>query len=136
METEPCVKSDSVEDYRRLTEEFEPDSAGSEAPGSNPDAQIYGIRWPANRLTYGQLQALRRISKDVRLPITQLLKDAVDVYLMVLQREMQAMMVAEQAGQPEISESDVPAGEATSFDQQLVAESGAAEMPDENSPTG
>ena len=119
-----------------LTEEFESDSAGSEAPGSNPDAQIYGIRWPANRLTYGQLQALRRISKDVRLPITQLLKDAVDVYLMVLQREMRAMMVAEQAGRPEISELDDPAGDAANFDQQLVAESEPPVTPDENSPTG
>ena len=119
-----------------LTEEFEPDSAGSEAPGSNPDAQIYGSRWPANRLTYGQMRTLRQISKDVRLPITQLLKDAVDVYLIVIQREMQAMMVAELAGRPEISESDVPAGEVTSFDQQLVAESEAAVTPDENSPTG
>lgn len=136
METEPCVKSDSVEDYRRLTEEFEPDSAGSEAPGSNPDAQIYGIRWPANRLTYGQLQALRRISKDVRLPITQLLKDAVDVYLMVLQREMQAMMVAEQAGRPEISEFDVTADERTDSDRLAVAEGAAPESSDENSPTG
>ena len=130
------MKRNSVEDSCRLTQEFEPVSANSDAPGSHPDAQIYGIRWPANRLTYGQLQSLRRISKDVRLPITQLLKDAVDVYLMVIQREMQAMMVAEQAGQPEISESDVPTGEATSFDQQLVAESGAAKMPDENRPTG
>ena len=67
----------------------------------------------------------------MRLPITQLLKDAVDVYLMVLQREMQAIMVAESAGRPEISESDMPTGEATSFDQQLVAESKAAVTPDE-----
>lgn len=52
------------------------------------------------------MQTLRQISKDVRVPITQLLKDAVDVYLIVIQREVQAMMVAEQAGQPEVSESD------------------------------
>ena len=136
MEIEHCVKPDSVEDSRRLTEDLDPDSAGSEAPGANPDAQFYGMRWPANRLTYGQLQALRRISKDVRLPITQLLKDAVDVYLMVLQREMRAMMVAEQAGRPEISESDVPAVEATELDRQLVAEDGVPLTPDENSPTG
>jgi hypothetical protein len=126
----------SVAESRGLTEEFEPDSAGSEAPGSNPNAEFYGMRWPANRLTYGQMKNLRQISKDVRLPITQLLKDAVDVYLMVLQREMQAIMVAESAGRSEISESDIPADEATSFDQQLVAESEAAVTPDENSPTG
>ena len=42
----------------------------------------------------------------MRVPITQLLKDAVDVYLVVLQREMQAMMVAEQAGQSDDSKSD------------------------------
>jgi len=82
------------------------------------------------------MRTLRQISKDVRLPITQLLKDAVDVYLMVIQREMQAMMVAEQAGRPEISESDVRTGAVTSFDQQLVAESGVTDQPDENSPTG
>ncbi len=57
------------------------------------------------------MQTLRQISKDVRLPITQLLKDAVDVYLYLLQREVQAMMVAEQAGQPEVSESDATAAE-------------------------
>ena len=52
------------------------------------------------------MQTLRQISKDVRLPITQLLKDAVDVYLVVIQREIQAMMVAEQTGKPEDSTSD------------------------------
>ena len=57
------------------------------------------------------MQTLRQISKDVRLPITQLLKDAVDVYLIVIQREVQAMMVAEQAGQPEVRESDAAASE-------------------------
>ncbi len=81
---------------RGLTEQHEPASASPERPGKDPDSLIYGIRWPANRLTYGQMQTLRQISKDVRVPITQLLKDAVDVYLVVLQREMQAVMVAEQ----------------------------------------
>lgn len=86
-----------------LTDEFKPDSVGSETLASNPDAQIYWICWLANRLTCGQPQALRRISEDVRLRITQLLNNAVDVYLMVLHREKQAMMVAEQAGRPETS---------------------------------
>ena len=83
---------------RGLTEQIEPTSASFESVVKNPDSLIYGIRWPANRLTYRQLQALRQISKDVRVPITQLLKDAVDIYLHLLQREVQAMMVAEQAG--------------------------------------
>lgn len=119
-----------------LTEQNEPGSAGSESRIGNPDSKIYGSKWPANRLTYGQMRTLRQISKDVRLPITQLLKDAIDVYLMVIQREMQAMMVAEQAGRAEISESDAPGSEATSLDRQLVAENGAEVTPDENSPTG
>ena len=87
----------SVAESRGLTEQLEPDSAGSESRVVNPDSQIYGSKWPANRLTYGQMRTLRQISKDVRVPVTQLLKDAVDVYLTVIQREMQAMMVAEQA---------------------------------------
>lgn len=96
---------------RGLTEHCEPASASSDRPVKNPDSLIYGIRWPANRLTYGQMQTLRQISKDVRVPITQLLKDAVDVYLIVLQREMQAMMVAEQAGKSEDSKSDATVSE-------------------------
>ena len=96
---------------RGLTEQCEPASASSERPVKNPDSLIYGIRWPANRLTYGQMQTLRQISRDVRVPITQLLKDAVDVYLHLLQREVQAMMVAEQAGQPEDSTSDATVSE-------------------------
>ena len=93
-------------EFRGLTEQCESASASSGRLVKDPDSLIYGIRWPANRLTYGQMQTLRQISKDVQVPITQLLKDAVDVYLLVLQREMQAMMVAEQAGQPEAGESD------------------------------
>ena len=96
---------------RGLTEQCEPASASSERPVKNPDSLIYGIRWPANRLTYGQMQTLRQISRDVRVPITQLLKDAVDVYLIVLQREMQAMMVAEQAGKSEDCKSDATIAE-------------------------
>jgi len=48
------------------------------------------------------------------LPVTQLLKDAVDVYLIVIQREMHAMMVAEQADghqEGESSAKDVQAVE-------------------------
>jgi len=54
------------------------------------------------------------VAKDVRLPVTQLLKDAVDVYLIVIQREMHAMMVAEQADghqEGESSAKDVQAVE-------------------------
>ena len=126
----------SVAESRGLTEQLEPDSAGSESRVGNPDSQIYGSKWPANRLTYGQMRTLRQISKDVRVPITQLLKDAVDVYLMVIQREMQAMMVAEQAGRPEISEFDVTADERTDSDRLAVAEGADPESSDENSPTG
>ena len=97
---------------RGLTEQLEPDSAVSVSRLENPDSPIYGIRWPANRLTSSQMRTLRQISKDVRLPITQLLKDAVDVYLIVIQREMQAMMVAEQVdghqeGEPHLNDVQV-----------------------------
>ena len=97
----------SVSESRGLTEQLEPDSAGSESRVGNPDSLIYGSKWPANRLTYGQMRTLCQISKDVRVPITQLLKDAVDVYLMVIQREMQAMVVAEQAVGHQEGESNV-----------------------------
>ena len=126
----------SVAKSRGLTEQIEPNSAGPESRVGNPDSQIYGSKWPANRLTYGQMRTLRQISKDVRVPITQLLKDAVDVYLMVIQREMQAMMVAEQAGRPEISEFDVTTDERTESDRLAVAEDADSESSDENSPTG
>ena len=95
--TGTCLTRESVAKSRGLTEQLEPDSAVSVSRLENPDSPIYGIRGPATRLTSSQMRTLRQISKDVRLPITQLLKDAVDVYLMVLQREMHAMMVAEQA---------------------------------------
>ena len=115
---------------RGLIEQIEPTSASFESIGKNPDALIYGIRWPANRLTYGQLQTLRQISKDVRLPITQLLKDAVDVYLFVLQREMQAMMVSEQTGQQQVIESDATtAGEAEPDLQNLAVSRVTDEAP-------
>ena len=131
-----CLLCQSVAESRRLTEQLKPDSAGSESPVGNPDAQIYGIAWPANRLTYGQMRTLRQISKDVRVPITQLLKDAVDVYLAVLQREMQAMMVAEPLKQLELFESDTTGDEGTESDQLAVAEGADSESSDENSPTG
>ena len=126
----------SVAKSRGLTEQIEPDSAGSESPVGNPDSQIYGIPWPANRLTYGQMRTLRQISKDVRVPITQLLKDAVDVYLMVIQREMQAMMVAEPLKQLELFESDATCDEGTNSEQLAVAEGAVSESSNDNSPTG
>lgn len=94
---------------RGLTEQLEPDSGDTEKLAMSPDSPIYGIRWPANRLTSAQMRALRQISKDVRLPVTQLLKDAVDVYVIVMQREMHAMMVAEHAdghqeGEPHLND--------------------------------
>lgn len=88
-------------------------SANPEPPGINLDGPIYGIPWPANRITYGQMRTLRQISMDVRLPITQLLKDAVDLYLIVLQREMQAVMVAEQEANREHGESEATNNEET-----------------------
>ena len=126
----------SVAESRGLTEQLEPDSAGSESRVGNPDSQIYGSKWPANRLTYGQMRTLRQISKDVRVPITQLLKDAEDVYLMVIQREMQAMMVAEPLRQLELFESDMTADERTVSEQLAVAEVTDSESSDDNSPTG
>ena len=111
-----------VAESRGLTEHSEPASASSGRPVKDPDSLIYGIRWPANRLTYGQLQKLRRISKDVRLPITQLLKDAVDVYLIVIQREVQAMLVAEQADADQDGESNVNDVRAVESQPQLPAD--------------
>ena len=124
-----CLLCQSVAESRGLTEQLEPDSAGSESPVGNPDSQIYGIPWPANRLTYGQMRTLRQISKDVRVPITQLLKDAVDVYLAVLQREMQAMMVAEPLKQLELFESDTTGDEGTEPDELAVAEGADSDSP-------
>ena len=102
----------------------------------NLDARIYGMRWPANRLTYGQLRTLRQISKDVRLPITQLLRDAVDLYLTVLQREFQAAMVAEEETGREIDETEVPDDEGTRSDSEPATLHPAANASNENSPTG
>ena len=82
------------------------------------------------------MRKLRQISKDVRLPITQLLKDAVDVYLMVIQREMQAMMVAEPLRQLELFESEMAGDEGTASDELAVAEGADPEPSDDNSPTG
>ena len=121
---------------RGLTEQCEPASASSERPVKNPDSLIYGIRWPANRLTYGQMQTLRRISKDVRVPITQLLKDAVDLYLTVLQRELEAAMVAEQEAGRETDETEVPDNEGTASDSEPATLDHAAEVSNENGPTG
>ena len=112
---------------RGLTEQLAPVSASSERPVKNPDSLIYGIRWPANRLTYGQLQTLRQISKDVRLPITQLLKDAVDLYLSVLEREVHAVMVAEQAVRPEFVESSATDDQGVESQPQTPAASLAPE---------
>lgn len=109
--------------FRGLTEQLEPDSAGTEKPVMSPDSPIYGIRWPANRLTSAQMRTLRQISKDVRLPVTQLLKDAVDVYLMVIQREMQAMMVAEQVDGHQEGESNVNDVQAVESQPQSQADS-------------
>ncbi|HQZ66533.1 MAG TPA: hypothetical protein PLY87_15690 [Planctomycetaceae bacterium] len=109
-------------------------SANPDTSGINLDGTIYGIPWPANRLTYGQMRTLRQISKDVRTPITQLLKDAVDLYLIVLQRELQTEMMLGQDLQLD--------GTRTSDDDQteLVSpapsDDDAAERPDEDSPTG
>ena len=126
----------SVAESRGLTEQLDPDSAGSESRVGNPDSQIYGSKWPANRLTYRQMRTLRQISKDVRVPITQLLKDAVDVYLMVIQREMHAMMVAEPLKQLELFESEMTGDERTDSAQLAVAEGADPETPHDNSPTG
>ena len=73
------------------------------------------------------------------MPITQLLKDAVDVYLTVIQREMQAMMVAELPAtlrQLELFDSEMTGDERTDSDQLAVAEGADSESSDDNSPTG
>ncbi len=117
---------------RGLSEPPESTPAVTEIPHENLEALIYGMRWPANRLTYGQLRTLRQISKDVRVPITQLLKDAVDVYLMVIQREMQAAIVAER----ETDQSEVPDNEVTASDSEPATLDHAAAAINEDSPTG
>ena len=121
---------------RGLSEQLEPASANNDTLGVNPDSLIYGIRWPANRLTSSQMRTLRQISRDVRLPITQLLKDAVDVYLAVLQREMQAMMVAERTANGELGEVDATNNEESAFSSESSEYARATGAPNENSPTG
>ena len=108
-------------------------SANPELPGINLDGRIYGIPWPANRLTYGQMRTLRQISKDVRLPITQLLKDAVDLYLSLLQRELQAAMMVEQDRQ--VDEIESTDDHQTELVSAVPADDGP-EFRDEVSPTG
>ena len=134
-----CFEQIFVAKSRRLKEDIEPASARSASPIGNLDSLVYGMQWPANRLTYGQMRTLRQISKDVRLPITQLLKDAVDVYLTVIQREMQAMMVAELPAtrrQLELFDSEMTGDERTDSDQLAVAEGADSESSDDDSPTG
>ncbi|MFO1003479.1 MAG: hypothetical protein U0936_24365 [Planctomycetaceae bacterium] len=63
-----------------------------EIPGWDPDEPIMGIRWPANRLTRRQMTQLRYISRLVKLPVTALLKDAVDIYLSGIQRNLRELI--------------------------------------------
>ena len=121
---------------RGLSGQHESTPAVTELPHVNLDAKIYGIGWPANRLTYGQLRTLRQISKDVRVPITQLLKDAVDVYLSLIQREMQAAMVAEQETGREPDDTEVPDEEESTADSEPATLDHAANASNENSPIG
>ncbi len=112
----------------------EPASANPDTSGINLDGPIYGIPWPANRLTYGQMRTLRQISKDVRLPITQLLKDAVDLYLSLLQRELRAAMMLEQDRQ--VDEVEATDDDQTKLVSPTPADYDAPELRDENNPTG
>jgi len=68
------------------------------------------------------------------MPITQLLKDAVDLYLIVLQREMQAVMVAEQDRQ--VDEAETSDDDQTELVSPTPADDDVLEFRDENSPTG
>jgi len=68
--------------------------------------------------------------------LTQLLKDAVDVYLSLIQRELQAAMVAEQEAGRETDDTEVPDNEGTVSNSEPATLDHAAEASNENSPTG
>ncbi len=68
--------------------------------------------------------------------LTQLLKDAVDVYLASNKRELQAAMVAEQEAGRETDDTEVPDNEGTASNSEPATLDHAAEASNENSPTG
>jgi hypothetical protein len=63
--------------------------------GLDLDQSVYNMVWPANRLTYRQMAKLRYVSRLVKLPMNQLIKDAVDVYLAGIQRHLRELIDGE-----------------------------------------
>lgn len=59
------------------------------------DQTVYNMVWPANRLTNRQMAKLRYVSRLVKVPINQLIKDAVDVYLSGIQRHLHELITGE-----------------------------------------
>jgi hypothetical protein len=51
-----------------------------ESPNNGEDETPYGHEWPASRLTLTDMARLRIISNQIRKPVNQLLKEAVEYY--------------------------------------------------------
>lgn len=52
----------------------------NEFPPRGEQESPYGHEWPASRLTLTDMARLRMISNEVRMPVNQLLKEAVEYY--------------------------------------------------------
>ena len=63
--------------------------------GLDLDQSVYNMVWPANRLTHRQMAKLRYVSRLVKVPMNQLIKDAVDVYLAGIQRHLRELIEGE-----------------------------------------
>lgn len=81
----PCDRNADGSDPSVLIEKVE-----------TPPVYLMGYEWPASQLNSNHMRAFRAISKDVRIPITTLLRDAVEVYLTLLPK-MVAQQIAEQS---------------------------------------
>lgn len=77
-----------------------PESEPSFPEPANPlgldlDQPVYNMVWPSNRLTNRQMAKLRYVSRLVKVPMNQLIKDAVDVYLAGIQRHLRELIDGE-----------------------------------------
>lgn len=67
----------------------------SSKPADDWGNQLLGYRWPATQLTRQDMRNLKLASLQVRRPITQLVKEAVQAYFQVLSREVAIRAVVE-----------------------------------------
>ncbi len=58
-------------------------------------ATLLGYRWPASQLSRTDMRQLKLASVQLRRPITQLLKEAVQSYMRVLSREVATQSIME-----------------------------------------